>query len=509
MRSSIIFFVAFLALAVAQLPQASIVIDGEFNDWARVPVALEDSTDPNSLADFAEVRIVATSRFLYVQLSTVQAVNVQALRGTISLLFDSDADVATGERIHGLPGVDLAVDLNPTLTTWLPGLSNGVGVRRFAEGSSRSSGVPSTINFAFAPRFEAKRFEFRLDRTASTKGVLKFVFAEGDTIRDETAPVPFSLPSQTALPTPEPTDRIPARDPLERPAASALRVAVWNVSGLQPAVRDRVAAIIEALDTDVLMLDETARQMTAGEVEQFLPTGQGTRAPWRVLLGESSERSLVAVRGSVERAFPRVPYPPELLGAALSLASPVDVANDHASYDEAGVGVTGALAVFNARRVLAVPVDLSSGGTPESSPEALRSLETQAIRAAVKKARMTSRPHGILIGGDFNLVGTRDPLDIVRRGLDLDGSELAVVNALQLDGLSANTWQGRGNGGRFPPGRLDWLLYGDSTLEVLGAFVFDSADLSPYWLAQHRLRANDSSATSVHQPIVADFRWRR
>jgi hypothetical protein len=115
----------------------------------------------------------------------------------------------------------------------------------------------------------------------------------------------------------------------------------------------------------------------------------------------------------------------------------------------------------------------------------------------------------VVIGGDFNLVGTRHPLEVVRRGLDIDGSRLGVLYAAQLDGLSADTWRSPDGGGPFVPGRLDWLLYSDSTLEALRGFVFDSSDLTPYWLTQHRLRNHDSNATSDHLPIVADFRRRR
>ena len=81
------------------------------------------------------------------------------------------------------------------------------------------------------------------------------------------------------------------------------------------------------------------------------------------------------------------------------------------------------------------------------------------------------------------------------------------VPAVDLRGASANTW--RNPGGRFPPGRLDWVLHSDSSLEVMRAFIFDTAVISPYWLAQHGLWAADSVTTSDHLPIVVDVRWRR
>ena len=82
---------------VAQLAPSQIVIDGDFNDWANVPIALQDPADPQSTVDIGDVRVTADARFLFVQFATAQAVNVQTLAGTLSLLFDMDADAATGE----------------------------------------------------------------------------------------------------------------------------------------------------------------------------------------------------------------------------------------------------------------------------------------------------------------------------------------------------------------------------------------------------------------------------
>src|SRR6185295_19421299 len=114
-------------------------------------------------------------------------------------------------------------------------------------------------------------------------------------------------------------------------------------------------------------------------------------------------------------------------------------------------------------------------------------VEATAIATAARRAMIGPRPDAVLIGGDFNLVGTRDPVDVLlNSGLDVDGSPLADVRVLKLDGRSNATWRNLG-GGRFSPGRLDWLLYSDSSLTQVGGFVFDTYDISPYWLAQHHL----------------------
>jgi hypothetical protein len=78
---------------------------------------------------------------------------------------------------------------------------------------------------------------------------------------------------------------------------------------------------------------------------------------------------------------------------------------------------------------------------------------------------------------------------------------------LQLDLATAATWDG--SGGQFPPGRLDWFSYSAASLEVLGGFVFDVADLGERWRLAHHLADDDSKKSSDHRPVVVDVRWRK
>jgi hypothetical protein len=175
---------------------------------------------------------------------------------------------------------------------------------------------------------------------------------------------------------------------------------------------------------------------------------------------------------------------------------------------DAHVGVVGAQVTLGGRRLLAVALDMQCCGNRDGSPEeARRRLEARLIQAAAGRALRDIQPHAVLVGGDFNLISTRVPLDIVRKGLDVDGSDLEVADALQLDGRTAATWSRPRD--RFAPGRLDYVLYSGASLEVVRAFVFDAGDLSPEWLAHHHLDADDSRLSSDHMPVVVDFRWKR
>jgi len=111
-----------------------------------------------------------------------------------------------------------------------------------------------------------------------------------------------------------------------------------------------------------------------------------------------------------------------------------------------------------------------------------------------------------VIGGDMNLVGGRAPLDVIASGTDVDGSDLAIAAPLQLDGRSTVTWSDAGT--PFVPGRLDYLLYADGRLELVGTFVLDTAKLAPKWLKAHDLRESDTMEVSDHFPVVLDLAWR-
>jgi endonuclease/exonuclease/phosphatase family metal-dependent hydrolase len=154
--------------------------------------------------------------------------------------------------------------------------------------------------------------------------------------------------------------------------------------------------------------------------------------------------------------------------------------------------------------MLVVSVHLKCCGRIGGQEDRTRIVQADAFRDALAAALP---PAGALIvTGDLNLVGSRDPLEHLRRGLDREGRALEIADLLQLDGLSNVTWSDARQ--PFLPGRLDWLLYTRSALDFRGGFVFDSNDLRSKWLEQHGLRHEDSTDASDHYPLVADFSWR-
>lgn len=165
-------------------------------------------------------------------------------------------------------------------------------------------------------------------------------------------------------------------------------------------------------------------------------------------------------------------------------------------------------------------------GDTENDP--IRQEEADAVvahlRDAVTPGGNFDIPEGagILVTGDLNTVGGPQILATIVDGnihdeetfgpdqpLDRDNSALTDVrpkhNALGKDDY---TW--RSDGGRFPPGRLDYVIVSDSVLEVTHSYVLNTTEMSDELLAAEGLERYDVLETPPgrfdHLPMVVDFR---
>ncbi|MGH8510690.1 MAG: endonuclease/exonuclease/phosphatase family protein [Gammaproteobacteria bacterium] len=140
---------------------------------------------------------------------------------------------------------------------------------------------------------------------------------------------------------------------------------------------------------------------------------------------------------------------------------------------------------------------------------------------------MLSLPPGtpFVIAGDFNAYRT-DPahhmqtlltgeiVDTIRygRGIapDWDGTALADAKPTH-NGVGADTYTFGDGGGQLPPAELDRILYTDSRLRILNAFVLNTTSLDSLTLVQLGLREGDVLRNATqrrfdHLPVVVDFR---
>lgn len=127
------------------------------------------------------------------------------------------------------------------------------------------------------------------------------------------------------------------------------------------------------------------------------------------------------------------------------------------------------------------------------------------------------------IVGDLNIVGGPQPLQTLIDGNiideatfgpdsppDWDGTNLTDLHPYHnIVGPADYTWREDGSG--FAPGRLDYIIYSDSALDVANSFILNTVTMSSAQLAATGLQQFDITKDFVgtyydHLPLVADFR---
>ncbi len=136
------------------------------------------------------------------------------------------------------------------------------------------------------------------------------------------------------------------------------------------------------------------------------------------------------------------------------------------------------------------------------------------------------RGTGLVVLGDLNIVGSGAPLatlltgDIANEATfgpdappDWSGGPLADP-VPRHNGSGRNAWTWRDDTSAFDPGRLDYVLYSNSVLEVAHSFVLNTTTMSDDDLSATGLQALDVVVDLVgaafdHLPVVVDFRPRQ
>lgn len=516
-----------LAAACASGPSAgdsiagpAIVIDGSFDDWSGVPVALVDPIgDATGALDIGELRVTHDREAIFLRIDLAVDVNLQGLGETLFIALDADCDAGTGRTFATLHGVDVIVEFSPPGTGG--GENAGAGLRIPSGTASRASDILESayaLGVVFAPTHASRRFEVRIDRdrragnspAMGTGSAMRLLVAAGTPgeagggdFSDTTASVTERLPDAPAR-----ADRGFASDPLLRPDGVSIRVLAWNVAddGLlaRPGPFTR---ILSAIAPDVMLLDEISAAVTREGLVALLEAVEG--GPWNVVLGQAGGRQRTAVisRFALEaaEALAHVAWP-DSVEAVVRLTTNRQMIIDMSTASRDGIPTMGAVASIEGSRILFVPVDLQCCGRTGNPEDRSRIIQADAINRAALRAASDGRVDGVVIGGDFNLVGSYAPVDRMARALDPDGSDLASAFPLRLDGRTATTWRAPGP---FTPGRLDYVLFSRSSLEAVRSFVFDAADLTGRWRRESGLRADDSDIASDHLPVVVDLRLRQ
>lgn len=161
-----------------------------------------------------------------------------------------------------------------------------------------------------------------------------------------------------------------------------------------------------------------------------------------------------------------------------------------------------------------------------------RQRQSDAIVAWLRDATSSggnldlARGTGFIVAGDLNIVGSFQPVTTLLTGdivdettygpdaqPDWDASALADAQP-RHNQTGPGDWTWRDDNSQFAPGRLDFVIYSDSVLEVVESFALDTttmtdADLQAAGLEKFDVTHDNVGREYDHLPLVVDFRARR
>lgn len=158
----------------------------------------------------------------------------------------------------------------------------------------------------------------------------------------------------------------------------------------------------------------------------------------------------------------------------------------------------------SSRYLVVVSVHLRCCGYTGGSEDQHRKNQAQALVDRIQRLRdgdygKRIKDAGVVLIGDYNLVGSRRPLDIIKT------AGMTDWNLPRMGDGHAITWRGITKEEQsFWPGRLDLLTYDTARLQPAMGCVMDTSLLSPNALRRLGLCGDDSWA-SDHLMLVADF----
>ena len=449
-----------------------IVIDGLFDDWQEVPVTITDPEGDYNYDDWAELKITNDDDFIFFKISLHSEETLLQNWNNFYLYIDADRDSLTGHPFRGM-GSELA---------WHFGYRTG----QYFEQDGIIDLWQNDITLRQAPTVTSTEFEIAIARGSfvlsdpdSIAVIFSSFYDTGDYMPDSWGGVVYQLDTTVVGPA-EPIL-------LEKTGTRLVTYNTLYTGILEPDRQPKFQRIIQALDPDIIALQEHSEWYEIGDIiSSWFPEDtwyQGYTFRDLVVLSKypiinqanliSSERTMCALLQTDD------PINPYLL-----------ILNSHFSCcdndDDRQEQVDELVQVLREWRLNDNgPFDL-----PEGTP--------------------------MFHVGDFNFVGYREQIETVTAGniqdegnygndfpLDWDGTAITDLFSRQTHKRMAYTW--RSDGSSFNPGKLDYVLYTDSNLSILNHFVLNTLVMPDSVLNEWELEAEDTNEASDHLPRIVDF----
>ncbi len=464
-------FILFLILFTTPVISQQIILDEDVSDWAEIETEFVDPSGDSNGLDVLRFKITNDDRFLYFFIELSDEFDIQEDNDLV-LYIDTDNDIGTGIEKNGI-GYDFQFTL---------------GERQGSFGAIDVS--PYQVGLIGSPTVTSTTFEFKFDLDAIVEGSELFSSQEialffqsestNEYVPDAGTPAYYQFDLESIYNGTE--------FRLAKSSTTDYRVLSYNVlrdNLFDLSAKEEFERIFSAIQPDIIGLQEVynnSGQQAADLIEEFIPSAEGET--W--YSGDTGTDNLIVSR-----------YP---------IVNQKTIAGNSAYLLDQGDYL-----IFT---IVAHP--------PCCGNDAGRQDEIDAFMAFLRDSQNGSEfdiPENtpVIIMGDMNLVGlnrqqtTLITGDIANEGTygadfnpDWDGTALDDAKPINPGSPTTFTWYSPNSS--FGAGRLDYLVYSGSVLELNNSFSLHTPSLDPDTLQAYGLELNDTINASDHIPVVADFK---
>lgn len=467
----------------AESEKQQILLDEEFSDWDSVPLlwSSQETTSAGNLT-LQSLKAANDDRFLFIYFKTEEVFSLQE-DFELKLFVDTDNNPATGLSMD-----DMGAEIEFTFNT-----RRG---KAYINNYTYNIGFPHLF-MVTSPTVWSDEYEISVDRNTEIGG--RSIFS-GNSIKilmkDESTLVSGASETDIVLYTftNEAVESLPSYS-IEKRSPESLRILSHNVEFdgfFGDEEKPAFERLYKAIQPDIIgfseIYDHTPDELTA-RLEEILPSPPGKN--WNAA---KIADNFVATRYHILGSY--------WCGSYGNGAFYIDLRPDYPVH----------------ALVLVAHPPCCAGNDDK------RQAEVDAMAAFIRDAK---NPGGtltiedncpVIILGDMNFVGDPQQLrtlvhgDIINEGqfgpdFRPDWNDEDFIDAKPyVTNLPMTFTQGVGTyAGTYAKGRLDYIIYSGSVLDLKNSYVLYTNALQSDSLIQYSLQTNDTETASDHFPVVADF----
>ena len=458
--------------------QNQIILDGFFEDWQGNPsvITINDAIGDSPGVDLLEMSVTNDEEHLYIKLKLdtfIDLVDGSEL-SNIKLYLDTDNDTSTGYPSSNILGAEYAF-LFPDKKMY-----NNLNYPEYYTTSLYELGCVAM------PTMTSDEFEIMVDRATFGDTISFFIkdSVSGDIIPDQGTTFTYTMQSDYSSITPISLGKNDLTD---------IRVLAYNVQhNLLDAGTDvRFARIINTVNADIVTFSECS-EVSESEMMNYFeehidhPVWYTNKMNDLLVVTKFPVLQSWSVTNKVAASLIDLPdefYSTDFLSI---YAHPPCCGNDSGRQED-----------FDA--TIAFIQDLQSAG---------------GVGEVAFNTPFT-------FSGDMNLVGYAEQYLTILNGTisntsqygeggfpDWDDTPISDVICRLTERTSSHTWRKNTPNlgpGEYAPGRVDFIFYSNSVLDVTKSYTLATREMSPEVLIQNGLDVDDTYLSSDHLPIVSDF----